>query len=332
MTRGTVSAVIVGASLLAVGTVRAQAPTTEQREPRSAIDLTWRALDGCPSTESVEREVAQLLGPDYRAASRPKVTATVRQGGEGFVVDVATDIEGVVGTRTVSATTCERVAHATAIVLAFSLDRARAAEERVPDAVAPGSSPPPVQPTAEVPRGSSSSSFSSSSESSFVVGAFGVANVGVLPRTAFGPEIQVGWAGAGYRVDVGAAWFPPVSASVDPQRGGDFELTVASLRGCRTWKLGARVGAGPCVAFEGGIMTGEGKGILLPDAGKNSWFAARAGGLLTAEAGISRLRWALSLDAEVPITHDEFAVDGVGVVHRNAVVTARGSVGLEASF
>lgn len=331
MIERTVSTLAVGASLLVVGTVRAQIPLTNEAEARSAIDLTWRAIDGCPNAETVEREVTQLLGPDFRAASPPKATATVRRGGEGFVVDVATEIEGVVGTRTVSASTCERVAHATAIVLAFSFEHARTAEGHAHDAgvsAAPAAPAAPAEPPADDRRASSTST----SDSSFVVGAFGVANVGVLPRTAFGPELQVGWSRAGYRVDVGAAWFPPVAATVDPARGGDFELVVGSIRGCRTWHLGARVGAGPCLAFEGGVMTGEGKGILLPDAGKNSWFAARAGGLLTAESGISRLRWALALDAEVPITHDEFAVDGIGVVHRNAVVAGRGSLGLEASF
>ncbi|AKU98614.1 hypothetical protein AKJ09_05278 [Labilithrix luteola] len=324
MTKRIGSALMVGASLLAVGAVRARAD-----EARSAIELTWQATDGCPNGSSVEREVTQLLGPDYHAASRPKATATVRRDGEAFVVEVVTEVDGISATRSVSATTCERVAHATAIVLALSLDPARASEEPARDAGEASAPKPSESPIVEEHR---ETSPSSASDRAFVVGAFAVANVGVLPRAAFGPELQIGWANAGYRLDLGAAWFPPVSATVDTARGGDFELAVASLRGCRTWGLGGRMAAGPCVAFEGGVMTGEGKGIRLPSAGKNSWFAARAGGLLTADAGISPLRLALSLDAEVPMTHDEYAVDGVGVVHRNAAVAGRGSLGLEAAF
>lgn len=339
---------VVIATVLVGGGVRAWA------DGPAALDLVWEAPADCPDAASVEREVRRLLGPAPPPSGDPaKAAAAVSPLEHGWRVVLLTEVHGVHGQRTLEARSCEGLAHATALVLALTIDPQAVAretdggettsevargtrealreDETTSAAAIPLVAPPPAASTR--PSTSPSRAERGPSSSTFAVGAGVVAGVGALPGLAFAPEIAAGWSNGRWRIDLAGAYFPPTRALVDATRGGEFRLVTGSARACRTWAwANGAFELGPCIAFEGGVMTGQGVGIRLPGAVDAPWLATRAGAWGALRLAETFAWLVLALEAEVPLTRDRFAVDGLGTVHHPSALTGRASFGAEARF
>jgi len=302
------------------------------------LDLVWSAPAVCPDGQSVEREVEALLGLATVSRERLSATAIVTPIASAWRVVLTTDVHGVPGRRTVEAPSCEALAHATALVLAITIDPHAAAQPPAGGvvahdagalALAEDAAPPTV---ALVPqaRVESDSTEPPPRSSKLSLGGGAAAAVGALPGVAFAPEIALGWSSAAWRVDLTISYFPAVSARVDATRGGDLGLLSSALRGCRLWVAGGGpLELGPCAAFEGGAMFAQGVGVRHPGKETVPWFAVRAGALGALRLGRSAVWLVLSVDGEVPITRYRFEVDAVGIVHHPSPVGGRGAFGAE---
>lgn len=309
-------------------------------EPGSGVRLDWRAPSQCPTGAQVEAEIGRLLASSTVGTEGVSATATVSRAARGWSVVLTTHVRGVRGRRALSASSCESLAHATAIVLALTIDpnaqppvedesakdepAAPADASAPPTLASPETAPPepPVRPSAvDVP-----------SRSVFAVGASVVGAVGQLPHLAFAPELMAAWMRAGWRAELSGAYFPPVHELVDARRGGDFRLLVGAVRACRTWRLGEGAELGPCVAFEGGAMNGEGVGVRAPGSGAAPWLAVRAGALGAGRLGNTPIWLTVTLDGALPLTRYRFALDAVGIVHHEKAVVGRASLGAEVRF
>jgi hypothetical protein len=112
--------------------------------------------------------------------------------------------------------------------------------------------------------------------------------------------------------------------------GGDFTLVAASGRGCYVLHYSGFEIA-PCAAAEIDLISGRGFGADVPQSNSGRWVTALAGGL--AEWAIRRwVALRLSADATAPLSRPVFALEGLGAVHRPAVIGFRGALGAELRF
>ncbi len=85
------------------------------------VSLGWSAPAGCPDREQVLAETLKLLGD--APAGRPLVArGAVSQSEEGFVLVLATELNGSHGTRHLQAARCADLAQPAALVLALAID------------------------------------------------------------------------------------------------------------------------------------------------------------------------------------------------------------------
>lgn len=323
---------------VAVAAMTLVSPRAWADGPASTLDLVWSAPALCPDRQGVEREVEALLGPAIAPRERLSATAIVTPIGSAWRVVLTTDVHGVPGRRTVEAPSCEALAHATALVLAITIDPHATAQPPPGGAVANDAgalalaedAAPPTVATVTQGRVEAGSTEPPARSSRLSLGAGAVAAVGALPGVAFAPEIAAGWSSAAWRVDLAISFFPAVSARVDATRGGDLGLLSIALRGCRLWVLGGGpLELGPCASFQGGAMFAQAVGVRTPGEETVPWLAVRAGARGALRLGPSAIWLVLSVDGEVPITRYRFEVDAVGIVHHPSPVGGRAAFGAE---
>ncbi|HVH42706.1 MAG TPA: hypothetical protein VM925_10195 [Labilithrix sp.] len=260
------------------------------------------------------------------SADHVSATAIVAHRGEEWSVALTTEARGVVGRRSLSARSCEGLARATALVLAFTVDPDAAAkgpaETREYEGDAPHDAPREKRPPPRVGE-----------RSMFLLGGGAAAGVGSLPGVSLGPELAAGWGIGPWRIGGAFVYFPPAPEHVDASRGGAFSLLAVAARGCRTWAIGGgALDVGPCLAFEVGSMQGSSSGIRIPGSGTALWSAGRAGLLGAVGLGRSGVWLSLAIDAAIPITRPKFEVDGIGIVFQPSPAAGRASLGAELRF
>src|SRR5258708_15178875 len=88
----------------------------------SALQLTWRAPEGCPSAAEVEAQVTELLGDRAMPTSRHLVAVTTVEKTErgAWSVRLETNLDGSTGQRVVEGDSGKTVASTTALILAFA--------------------------------------------------------------------------------------------------------------------------------------------------------------------------------------------------------------------
>jgi hypothetical protein len=158
------------------------------------------------------------------------------------------------------------------------------------------------------------------------------ADTSALPEPTIGATVQAAIRpGRTYLGLSGTYWFPR-DVAFGGEREGTFRWATASIAGCQgLLDANQRVQLGPCIAVEGGAMSAESFGVRVPGRTTELWLAARAGARLTVVL-TRTLALALVVEAAVPLRRPSFVVEGVGVVHQAAPVTARASVAAEWSF
>ena len=301
-----------------------------------AVQLSWNAPAGCPSHDSVMNDVARILGATttHHATVRADVTEL---GPERWSVHLATNVDGAPGERSLEANSCEAVASATSLIVAWTVDPARA---RAQTAAAPPPTASATPSASAVPAPSHSPPAPSAASPSeppirAVVALSGVGALGVLPSTGIAGELSAGVLIGPLRVEIaGSDWIPQDAIAPAGGEGTHIHLYDGALRGCYRGRFGTSFEIDPCAGGEITFASSDGFGESQTFQRSSSWGSLRAEALSSIKiVGPLALRGSLGLG--VPITRPPFVLLGPGgsiELHRVSVVTAQATLGLEARF
>ncbi len=296
----------------------------------SALQLTWRAPEGCPSGAEVEAQVAELLGNREMPISRRLVAVTTveRTDRGSWIVRLETTLEGSTGQRVFEGDTCKTVASTTALILAFALDpdaAGRATQNRssgtptdtrlspVPEAAVSTPAAKPVEPTRLQAH----------------VALQVAALSGILPKPALAARAIVGLR----RRALGAEVLGEISEERDTvidrtSVGGSFRLLSIAARVFfepfdGPWTL--RLSAGCDIEH----VTAKGLGVSHPMTGSMpaALFAGQLGWPLT-----GHLAFHLEGDVTARADRARFVLSPAGSVFEVPVVSLSGAAGIELSF
>jgi hypothetical protein len=309
------------------------APVARAAEP---LTLEWSAPAGCPSHDAVLADVQRILG--VTTPHRARVRADVTQfGPEQWSLRLSTEVDGVLGERTLEANSCASLAAAAALILAWTVDPEKAR------AVLPSQ---PGVPTPDVAAASERlpSPAPPSERAALIVAAGGLGEVGTLPSIGGGLEITLGAFFGPVRVEVlGADWLrqdltQPVRGTIE---GTHVHLMDGAMRGCFRGRLGARLEVDPCVGAALVFATSEGfgGGAAFTPFTRSSWWSALQADALAVWRVAGPLGLRLSVGAGVPLVRPSFVLQRrMGdtlldtVLYEAAPVAVRATFGLEARF
>lgn len=212
-----------GAAWLLVEWSALGAPTPSH----SRLRATWIAPEGCPDEASVVAAIEAMVGVAYvqEHGSELVAEAVVRGWPGRFSLNARIERGRVAEAKTMDAESCQTLADAYAVIVAFALDPASgvslpAAEP--PPAASPSASPgKPVPPPA--PAETKSASGPARGAHPFRappldVGPFGAVGLGMLPFPSLGVGARIS-VEAGLRWELAGTYWPErfSSASVDPR-------------------------------------------------------------------------------------------------------------------
>lgn len=286
-----------------------------QSPPPSPVELTWAAPEGCPARPYVLERIQKLLGTTPLAETRLKADGRVSLPEAGlWRVHLAVVGHGTDGERELTADTCERLADATALVLALAVD---------PEALARR----PVASTKSSPPSEESGTTIGLALRPLLAG-----DLGTLPFPGTGIGAAVALLIGRARVELsGAYWFlQRVERVVGEGVGGSFQLVSGGLRGCFSPKQGT-LELGACAGFEAGPLLGAGIGLADSGRGQSLWAAILGG----AGAGLHLSHvWSLRADAGVGYAplRPRFVAEGLGTIQESSPMVGRAQLGVEARF
>lgn len=137
-----------------------------------------------------------------------------------------------------------------------------------------------------------------------------------------------------FRAEASFSYTLPAEAAFEDggSGGGRVDLLGAALDACGWWAVGVWEPRG-CVGGELGSIRASAFGVTDPGEADTMWLAARlGGGLAWAPRAVPAFRLWVALSGIVPWTRPRFVVEGRGPVFRPAVVSGRGSIGVELRF
>jgi hypothetical protein len=217
--------------------------------------------------------------------------------------------------RSLDGPSCAAVAEAAALVIALAIN---------PEAERPAA-PPKPDTTPEL-RASSVAlpTFIGPAVSAGITG-----DSGTVPDGTVGIEANFGWTIGSVRTELSGTYFLERRGTLVDRDdvGATFRLSATSLRGCYQFARD-RLAFGPCVDV--GLQWTKAQGFGPIATRTVSGVTPAIGGALGAEWLISRFFVPYArVGGVVPLARPEFAVQGMGYVHRAAVVAFRGTVGFE---
>ena len=315
----------------------------------SDLELHWSAPPECPGRDVIESHISATLAEqtDTRAVdAEGVVVAKMVDKGSSYALELTIETSDYVATRQIRSSDCERLARATALVVAVALDAASTAEHVdeamdaeddpaegdpfVPDvAEKPAEVPPAVhQPESEqeeeeapeLPKGP------------LIDGAlrlFGGVDSGVLPGASGGIGLGLALTGPLWRVGIEASrWFPKSAFfEGEPDVGGVFDLWAAGVRGCFVPAFD-RLEVPLCLGGEAGRLRAVGTGGTVNLTRQPVWAAA-----VVAPGVIWLPRPWIGLfggfDGFINVARPEFTGQNRPLLHQPTSVTVRALVGVE---
>lgn len=225
-------------------------------------------------------EVARLV-PRVPARARPveargavrQLPATGRWGGSFSVAQ-----DGFVGERQFEADACLDVAHAFALVVALALDPTIAPE--------PAPAPPPTRPGGGA-TASTAPRRTGRERASWVIGAGGRLQAGLLPGLAPGVDVEGGRRWARGRVSVGGMLLPARSDELTglPGAEGRYGLVAGGVTGCLSWPLAGPLAIDVCGRTFWGQAWATSRGVEREGTGRALWGGVGASGGLAVGLG-----------------------------------------------
>jgi hypothetical protein len=300
------------------------------------VELAWNAPPACPSREAVLADVQRILGTttSHHAVARADLTEV---GPDHWSLHLSTEVDGAAGERTLEANSCNSLASAAALILAWTVDPEKARAAAPSGATAP--SPGVVVP--EHPRPATEPARPGE-PLRFVVAASGAGGIGTLPSIAAAGEIAVGVTLGPLRVELSAAdWASQGVTDVSrPNEGTQIHLLEGGLRGCFRGKLTTGLELDPCLgaALVAASSDGFGGNSFTPNQQSSQWFAMRADVLAVLHvAGPLSVRASAGID--VPFVRPQFVLtvqqgqhQTTDFLHQASAVAGRGTLGAEVRF
>ncbi len=285
----------------------------------------------------VERALVYGWPPDVEAEANVTTTAG------SFRVSITITVRGERGARVIEATSCERLARATALVIATAADAAAAPPEEpsttappepsttAPPSAAPEPSPPPPRRT-KAPRRSPMRTPPHGERGHLRLGAHTYGSVGVLPLGSLGFGLSGGIAHRSFAFEATTIYWHEqhLLRGPRPGSGADVRMLSARLRGCRHI-IDMPPELGVCLGIEGGLLQGEGFGLREDAATTQPWGAAIVG--LSARRRVTRAwAWSAGAEAGISVVRPELEIVGFGTVARASWGFARLAAGVELDF
>ena len=303
-------------------------------------------------------EAHRMLGgkpPEGGRTVTARATVTAQEG--TWRLEMSTDVDGVVGERTISGNTCSEVAEAAALVLALAYDpeavaRAQVDPEPAPQPVLPQPPRPPPPPTISPPPPTISPppppllpapspppvisppapnpALVDEEPWSFAVTAHVAGDVGALPGPALGIGGGVALRVWRIRMRASASYWLEQKETLPSGAGGEFALFTAHAAGCPLLLL-QPIELGGCLGLELGRMRAAGFGVDNPGEDAVLWAAVRpqveATWLAAPPFGVRA-----SVGAAIPFTRPLWILERVGEVDRPGAVTGRAEFAVELHF
>jgi hypothetical protein len=329
-------------------------------EPPTPLKLAWSAPAQCPTDQAVLGEMQRILGgPPSRAAS---AKADVEQlGPQRWREHLTTEVESVVGERTLDADSCDGLVAATALILAWTIDPQRAA---IAGAAAASSQPEAQRPTLtgvaavqpalpavlgsarpSTPPASSPSRNRTQWVAHGVIAVDAVTDLGTLPAVGLGGRVTLGALVGPIRFEGGFADWLSQNATAQPPfsaQGAALHPLEGALRGCFRWILSRRFELDPCLGGGLTYVTSNGfretiKTFTGETAKATTWGSVYGDALgVVTLAGPFALRGTLGF--AVPLARPEFDIQEQGTsstplsLSKASVISGRASLGIEAHF
>jgi hypothetical protein len=118
-----------------------------------------------------------------------------------------------------------------------------------------------------------------------------------------------------------------------PEAGATLGLAGGGLLACSLIPdAGTKIALRACLGVEAAWLSGAGTGISAPREAGIPWLAPRLDFAALVSIPNTPLRLGVWLTAAAPLNRDEFAIEGVGRVHRPPSVVGRGAFGAEFRF
>jgi hypothetical protein len=297
----------------------------------SPFELTWQAPAGCPDGASVQKEVIRLARVTEAPERRLSARITVDKVSESdWMLDLQTEVDGILGERTLQGRSCRAVADAAALTLALMLNPE--AEQDVPESAPEAPASPPPRSTPAPHPDEQPAADTEHPTLAWRVAGHGGLHLGILPR----PGVEFGL-GLGVGSGPTSAWLiagfdPPQDATVDesPDAGGRLWVASVAALGCYGPRFGvASIGA--CLGLELSRLQGKGVGVSDPDRAAITWASATPAVVLDVHLSRQLAVRAAGLGL-VPLARPSVYLDDIGTVHRPAPVGGKILAGLVAQF
>jgi hypothetical protein len=286
----------------------------DSAEP-SRLELDWAAPAGCPAGDAVRSDALRLAGATADGSRHLKARASIRPAAKtGWTLSLATDLDGVVGERSLSGMSCESLAEAAALMLALILNPELAIS------APPAAPPPPPPPPAVVPE--------RWPHPRWRLGAHGGIQTGTIQElsSAFALTLGVAWGRLSLRLMPGFSLPQDVYVDSEQGLGGRLWLGSAAALGCWSAALGW-MALSPCLGVEVTRMKGRGLGVLQPRATSVYWSSAELGLFagLPVGHGVHLELGALGI---LPLHRPTVYLDEIGRVSRPSVLGVKALGGL----
>jgi hypothetical protein len=295
----------------------------------SPVTLDWVAPDACPSGAAVSSAIDRSLGGGPAPAA-VHARVVVSQEGGTFHAEIELGDPGHGNTRSIDAESCAALADAVALVVALAADSVAAPPPReTPRPDAASSSPPAASPAAD-----SHALTAPAPRDNWFAGASFLLDTAILPGTAAGANVALGYGPSRTTVEIDGAFLAPQDATlVDrPSQGARMWLAHAGARACYA-AIAGQFELGPCAGA--GVVWIVAHGFGGPPDQPSDATGTTAVGALGARAGLRagrHLTLRLTADAVLPLSRPRFAIDGGGDVFRVPAASLRASLGAEVSF
>jgi len=319
-------------------------PASAWAKDTNPIELTWRAPEGCPSSEAVLARVRQIAGPSRSGALPLKAEATVTEDSDHqLVLKLVLRAGNLVGTRNLKGRSCADLVGAVAVALALLLSPDEPLDQHAlgePPADEPPSSDAanevrPAEtktttPAEPPPADTDSSATAPRGWRALLTLPIGALSVGPQRHSLLGVGLATGVSFDRFRIYAeGKLWQSRNATLADEEdAGASLKQFTVTLRGCRNvgWQ---RFELSPCLLVSLQHLAARGIGPhIAPKAPEATWVAAGLG--LRARVVVAPwLGLFAGIDGEIQTARPRVTLQDVGSVERLSQLGTTLAVGSE---
>ena len=294
---------------LVAGLCLAHPAVADEDPSQGRLSVAWDAPPICPDVAHVRGAIASMLGGSTpeRPATQLAASGTVTEVEGRFRLRIQLDSKGASETKTMDAATCETLADAFALVVAFTVDPSVGLRPPATVAVAHGG-----RATSDDARRTPQTPSPERSPVGVLAGPLVALGAGALPFPAYGVGARVA-VETGPRWELAGTLWPeqPASAVADASHTVRASVWLATVQpsACLSFARGA---VASCVGGEVGAMQAKAtEGVPVLGSGK-SWWLALTAGLSVRVAVVPRVDLRFRLDVGVPVFRPDFVLENVG--------------------